>query len=516
MAASAAIRALLDKNGFTQTSILSYAIKHSGAYYGPFREAADSSPKFGDRKTYQMDPRNAREGLRDALLDIEEGADMLMVKPALPNLDLIWRLRERTLAPICAYHVSSEFSSVKAADRLGWVNGDQLMYEHLIAIRRAGADLIVTYAGRRGRGERLDLMSNDTLFAEALTHFPGGVSSPVRAFRAVGGTPKFFKKASGAWFEDEDGQRFLDLCMSWGPLILGHAHPDILAAVTEAMQEGLTFGAPSRRELALARTIKEMVPFVEKMRFVSSGTEAVMSALRAARGFTGRERILKFEGCYHGHSDGLLVKAGSGLVTFGAPTSAGVPKAIAELTSVVTLDDLETLERTFAEIGNELAAAIIEPIPANNGLLLQRPEFLKRLRELCTKHGVVLIFDEVISGFRVAPGGAAERLGITPDMGTYGKIIGGGMPVGLYGGRKDIMGVVAPDGPVYQAGTLSGQSRGHGRGPRHHGEADPGLLRRAGSQRRQVGRGLRDHPRPPLPPLRQPALAPVPGWRAPQ
>lgn len=299
-------------------------------------------------------------------------------------------------------------------------------------------------------------MSNDTLFAEALTHFPGGVSSPVRAFRAVGGTPKFFKKASGAWFEDEDGQRFLDLCMSWGPLILGHAHPDILAAVSEAMQEGLTFGAPSRRELFLARRIKEMVPFIEKMRFVSSGTEAVMSALRAARGFTGRERILKFEGCYHGHSDGLLVKAGSGLVTFGAPTSAGVPKAIAELTSVVTLDDLETLERTFAEIGNELAAAIIEPIPANNGLLVQRPEFLKRLRELCTKHGVILIFDEVISGFRVAPGGAAERLGITPDMGTYGKIIGGGMPVGLYGGRKDIMGVVAPDGPVYQAGTLSG------------------------------------------------------------
>ena len=299
-------------------------------------------------------------------------------------------------------------------------------------------------------------MSNETLFQEALTHFPGGVSSPVRAFRAVGGTPKFFKKAAGAWFEDEDGQRFLDLCMSWGPLILGHAHPDILAAVNEAMHEGLTFGAPSRRELSLARRIKAMVPFIEKMRFVSSGTEAVMSALRAARGFTGRDRILKFDGCYHGHSDGLLVKAGSGLVTFGAPTSAGVPKAIAELTSVVTLDDLETLERTFSEIGNELAAAIIEPIPANNGLLLQRPEFLKRLRELCTKHGVILIFDEVISGFRVGPGGAAERLGITPDMATYGKIIGGGMPVGLYGGRKDIMGVVAPDGPVYQAGTLSG------------------------------------------------------------
>jgi len=299
-------------------------------------------------------------------------------------------------------------------------------------------------------------MSNEILFTEALTHFPGGVSSPVRAFRAVGGTPKFFKKASGAWFEDEDGRRFLDLCMSWGPLVLGHAHPAILAAVSEAMTEGLSFGAPSRRELMLARRIKAMVPYVEKMRFVSSGTEAVMSALRAARGFTGRDRILKFEGCYHGHADAMLVKAGSGLVTLGNPSSAGVPKATADLTLVLSLDDLEGLEATFTKYGSELAAAIIEPIPANNGLLLQDGAFLKRLRELCTKHGAVLIFDEVISGFRVAAGGAAERLGITPDLVTFGKIIGGGMPVGLYGGRKDIMAVIAPDGPVYQAGTLSG------------------------------------------------------------
>ncbi len=299
-------------------------------------------------------------------------------------------------------------------------------------------------------------MSNDTLFQDALTHFPGGVSSPVRAFRAVGGTPKFFKRAWGWQFEDEEGRTFLDLCMSWGPLILGHANPDILAAVTEAMHEGLTFGAPSRRELALARKIKAMVPFMEKMRFVSSGTEAVMSALRAARGFTGRERILKFDGCYHGHADALLVKAGSGLVTFGEPSSAGIPKAVGELTSVLSLDDLEGLEAYFAKHGGETACAIIEPIPANNGLLVQREDFLKALRALCTKHGVLLIFDEVISGFRVAPGGAAERLGITPDLVTYGKIIGGGMPVGCYGGRKDVMGVVSPDGPVYQAGTLSG------------------------------------------------------------
>lgn len=299
-------------------------------------------------------------------------------------------------------------------------------------------------------------MTNESLFQEALTHFPGGVSSPVRAFRAVGGTPKFFRKAEGAWFEDEDGARYLDLCMSWGPLILGHAHPDVLAAVQEAMREGLTFGAPSRRELALARRIKEMAPFIEKMRFVSSGTEAVMSAIRAARGFTGRSHILKFEGCYHGHADALLVKAGSGLATFGEPTSAGVPESVASLTQVVPLDDLEALDKVFLMYGDELACAIIEPVPANNGLLLQDLSFLKRLREQCTKHGALLIFDEVISGFRVGPGGAAELYGITPDLVTYGKIIGGGMPVGLYGGRKDVMGVVSPDGPVYQAGTLSG------------------------------------------------------------
>ncbi len=298
--------------------------------------------------------------------------------------------------------------------------------------------------------------ANDTLFQEALTHFPGGVSSPVRAFRAVGGTPRFFRKAWGARFEDEAGRRYVDLCMSWGPLILGHAVPEVIAAAREAMDEGLTFGAPSRREITLARRIKTLVPFVEKMRFVSSGTEAVMSALRAARGFTGRDRVVKFEGCYHGHSDGMLVKAGSGLVTFGEPSSAGVPKAFADLTTVLPLDDLEALEQAFAQMGSGIAAAIIEPIPANNGLLVQDLSFLQRLRELCSRHGAVLIFDEVISGFRVAPGGAAERFGITPDLVTYGKIIGGGMPVGLYGGRKDIMAVISPDGPVYQAGTLSG------------------------------------------------------------
>lgn len=299
-------------------------------------------------------------------------------------------------------------------------------------------------------------MSNESLFQEALSHFPGGVSSPVRAFKAVGGTPKFFARAFGAWFVDEEEKQFLDLCMSWGPLILGHAHPDVLTAVQEAVQEGLTFGAPSRRELALARRIKLMAPFVEKLRFVSSGTEAVMSALRVARGYTKRDRILKFAGCYHGHADSMLVKAGSGLATFGVPTSAGVPKAYADLTVVANLDDFDGLEEAFAKYGPELAAAIIEPVPANNGLLLQEPAFLQRLRDLCTQHGTLLIFDEVISGFRVAQGGAAELFNLTPDLVTYGKIIGGGMPVGMYGGRADVMSVVSPDGPVYQAGTLSG------------------------------------------------------------
>ncbi len=299
-------------------------------------------------------------------------------------------------------------------------------------------------------------MNNDRLYRESLNLFPGGVNSPVRAFKAVGGTPKFFKKAQGAWFTDEEDHRYLDLCMSWGPLILGHAHPDVINAVTEALSEGFTFGAPSRRENALAKKIKSMVPFVEKMRFVSSGTEAVMSAIRVSRGFTGRSKILKFEGCYHGHSDALLVKAGSGLATFGEPSSAGVPKEVSYLTSVLPLDNIEALESFFTLHGSELAAAIIEPMPANNGLLLQDLRFLKRLRELCTKYQSVLIFDEVISGFRVSPSGASGLYKIYPDIVTYGKIIGGGMPVGLYGGRSDIMSCVSPDGPVYQAGTLSG------------------------------------------------------------
>jgi glutamate-1-semialdehyde 2,1-aminomutase len=298
-------------------------------------------------------------------------------------------------------------------------------------------------------------MSAD-LYQRACRVMPGGVSSPVRAFRAVGGTPIFYRDAQGASFTATDGKRYLDFVMSWGPLILGHAHPAVIAAVHEAASRGMTFGAPCEAELQLAELVCAWHPAVEKVRFVSSGTEACMSAIRLARGATGRDRVLKFSGCYHGHTDSLLVAAGSGLVTFGHPSSAGVPSDFTRLTSVLPLDDLPALERFFAEHGKELALAAIEPVPANNGLLLQSREFLARLRELCTAHGALLLFDEVISGFRLGKGGATEHYGIRPDLATFGKIIGGGMPVGAFGGPAAIMDQLAPDGPVYQAGTLSG------------------------------------------------------------
>ena len=294
------------------------------------------------------------------------------------------------------------------------------------------------------------------LFEKAKTYFPGGVNSPVRAFKSVEGNPLFIKKGDGCRIWDEDDNEFIDFCCSWGPLILGHNHPAVYNKVVETLQNGASFGAPTRLENELAELILGRNPFIEKIRFVSSGTEAVMSAIRLARGVTGRSKIIKFEGCYHGHVDALLVKAGSGLVTFGESSSAGVPEAFANETVVLALNDHVALKNCFNEIGNEIACVIIEPIPANNGLLLQEKSFLLELRRLCSEHGSLLIFDEVISGFRVAFNGAAEYYSITPDIVTYGKIIGGGLPVGAYGARKEIMGFVSPDGPVYQAGTLSG------------------------------------------------------------
>lgn len=298
--------------------------------------------------------------------------------------------------------------------------------------------------------------NSEALFEKAKTYFPGGVNSPVRAFKSVDGAPLFMKKGAGAKVWDEDDNEFIDFCCSWGPLILGHRNESVFQAVMDAMDKGSSFGAPTKLESELAELILSRNPFIEKIRFVSSGTEAVMSALRLARGYTGKTKILKFEGCYHGHVDALLVSAGSGLATFGTSSSAGVPEALANETLVLPLNDIDALRACFQEFGHDLACAIIEPIPANNGLLLQEKTFLLELRKLCTEHKVLLHFDEVISGFRVGFAGAAGYYNIAPDLVTYGKIMGGGLPVGAYGASREIMSMVSPDGPVYQAGTLSG------------------------------------------------------------
>lgn len=294
------------------------------------------------------------------------------------------------------------------------------------------------------------------LYEEAVKFFPGGVNSPVRAFRSVGGTPLFIKKGKGSRIWDADNNEFVDYCASWGPLILGHANNKVLDSVQVTMQNGTSFGAPTELENDLAKLILSNNSFIEKIRFVSSGTEAVMSAIRLARGFTGKSKILKFEGCYHGHSDSLLVKAGSGLVTFGNSSSAGVPESVVNDTIVVSLNNKEAVKQAFEQFGNDIACIIIEPIPANNGLLLQDKEYLQFLRNITKQHKSLLIFDEVISGFRIGFTGAAGYYGINPDIITYGKIIGGGFPVGAYGASKEIMACISPDGNVYQAGTLSG------------------------------------------------------------
>ena len=297
---------------------------------------------------------------------------------------------------------------------------------------------------------------NDTLFARAQVSTPGGVNSPVRAFRSVGGTPRFITRAEGPYFWDADDKRYIDYIGSWGPAIVGHAHPAVIKAVQEAAARGLSFGAPTEGEIEMAEEICRILPSVEQVRLVSSGTEAAMSALRLARGATGRDKIIKFEGCYHGHADSMLVKAGSGLLTFGNPTSAGVPEDFAKHTLVLDYNNAQQLEDTFAKLGNEIACVIVEPVAGNMNLVRATPEFLQAMRRLCTQHGAVLIFDEVMCGFRVGLGGAQKLYGITPDLTVMGKVIGGGMPVAAFGGRKDLMNFLAPLGPVYQAGTLSG------------------------------------------------------------
>ena len=297
---------------------------------------------------------------------------------------------------------------------------------------------------------------SEALFQKAKEYFPGGVNSPVRAFRSVGGTPKFIARGKGSHIWDADGNEFIDYCCSWGPLILGHADARVVKAITTTAENGTSFGAPTELENQLAELILSNNPFIEKIRFVSSGTEAVMSAIRLARGFTGKNKILKFEGCYHGHTDSLLVKAGSGLVTFGETSSAGVPEAFVNETIVVPLNNPKAVAEAFEKYGKDIACVIIEPVPANNGLLLQDKAYLQFLRDITKKHHSLLLFDEVISGFRVGFTGAAGYYGIHPDIITYGKIIGGGLPVGAYGASKQIMSHISPEGNVYQAGTLSG------------------------------------------------------------
>jgi len=299
-------------------------------------------------------------------------------------------------------------------------------------------------------------MKNQTLFERAQRVIPAGVNSPVRAFRAVGGTPPFFERASGAHLWDAEGRRYIDYLGSWGPMVVGHTHPAVVEAVQEAASRALSFGAPTEAEIELAEMLCRLVPSLEMVRLVSSGTEATMTAIRLARGFTGRDLIVKFEGCYHGHADALLVKAGSGALTFGNPSSAGVPADTASHTLVLDFNDLSQIKRLFGERGNQIAGVIVEPVAGNMNLVLPAPGFLETLREECTRHGAVLILDEVMTGFRVALGGAQARYGIRPDLTTLGKVIGGGLPVGAVGGRRDIMQKIAPLGPVYQAGTLSG------------------------------------------------------------
>ena len=300
------------------------------------------------------------------------------------------------------------------------------------------------------------MKKSDDLFARAQDLIPGGVNSPVRAFRSVGGTPPFFERAAGAYLWDADGKRYIDYLGSWGPMVAGHTHPAVVKAVQEAAARALSFGAPTAAELEMAEILCRLMPSLERVRLVSSGTEATMTALRLARGFTGRSLVVKFEGCYHGHADGLLVKAGSGALTFGHPSSAGVPPEIAAQTAVLDYNDASGLKKFFSANGEKTAAVIVEPVAGNMNLVLPAPGFLEELRAQCDRHGALLIFDEVMTGFRVAAGGAQARYGIRPDLTTLGKVIGGGLPVAAVGGRRDIMEKLAPLGPVYQAGTLSG------------------------------------------------------------
>ena len=330
-----------------------------------------------------------------------------------------------------------------------------------------------------------------SLFSEAQEIIAGGVNSPVRAFAGVGGEPVFFKSAKGAWLQAEDGRRFIDYVGSWGPMILGHGYPTVIEAVTETAKSGLSFGAPCVLETRIAEKIRSLVPSIEKLRMVSSGTEATMSAIRLARGHTGRDKIVKFEGCYHGHSDSLLIKAGSGALTLGVPSSPGVPAVLAEHTITLTYNDADAVRAVFAEIGDDVACVIVEPIAGNMNMVPPVPGFLETLREECTAAGALLIVDEVMTGFRAAKGGAQELFGVMPDLTTLGKVVGGGMPAAAFGGRADVMSSIAPDGPVYQAGTLSGNPVAMAAGLATLEEIDkPGFYESLGERTKQLAEGF--------------------------
>ena len=445
----AAVRAELP-----ETPIVAYSAKYASAFYGPFREAAGSAPSFGDRRGYQMDPGNVREALRECELDVAEGADVLIVKPALPYLDVIRAVRDRFDLPLGAYNVSGEYAMVKAAAAAGDLDERAAALESLTAIRRAGADDRDHLLGEGAR--RLALVRSE-LWHRAQSLIPGGVNSPVRAMRAVGvDEPFFVARGEGAYLETTDGRRLLDWVQSWGPLIFGHADAETVEAVREAALDGTSFGAPTEREVELAAEIVDAVPSVERVRLVSSGTEAAMSAVRLARAFTHRDRVIKFAGCYHGHADPFLAEAGSGLATLGIPSSPGVPSAVTADTIVVPYNDVDAVAAAVERYGEGLAAIIVEPVAGNMGCVPPAPGFLEALRMLCDASGALLVFDEVITGFRVARGGAQERFGVTPDLTMLGKIAGGGLPLAAFGGRAEIMARLAPVGDVYQAGTLSG------------------------------------------------------------
>jgi glutamate-1-semialdehyde 2,1-aminomutase len=333
------------------------------------------------------------------------------------------------------------------------------------------------------------------LFARARELFPGGVNSPVRAFKGVGGTPLFMARGRGSRMWDVDGNELLDYVGSWGPLILGHCHPEVMRQVQEAMKAGSSYGAPSPREIALAELVRERMPWIERMRFVSSGTEATTAAIRLARGFTGRDDLLKFDGCYHGAGDSLLVKAGSGVETLGLPDSPGVPADLARHTLTLPWNDLPAVERLFAERGDRVAAVITEPVVGNMGVLVPRPGFLQGLSEICRRRGALLIVDEVMTGFRLAPGGACGLYGIRPDLVTFGKVIGGGLPVGAFGGRPEVMDRIAPEGPIYQAGTLSGNPMAMAAGKATLEELDPRSYERLEEISARLARGLAEQAR---------------------